>query len=72
MVIFYFRFTSNNECHWTYQEKKITTISKSQLVCDMTTLFVVVLDGDFSSLLNNPKNLDLSFKTDLAFWSCFG
>ena len=21
---------------------------------------------------NNPKNLDLSFKTDLDFWDCFG
>ena len=26
----------------------------------------------FFSFQNNPKNLDLSHKTDLDFWDCFG
>ena len=24
------------------------------------------------SFQNNPRNLDLSYKTDLDFWDCFG
>ena len=26
----------------------------------------------FFSFQNNPKNLDLSYKTDLDLWDCFG
>ena len=27
---------------------------------------------DCLRFLNNPKDLDLSYKTDLDFWGCFG
>ena len=27
---------------------------------------------DFFSFLNNPKDLDLSYKTDLDLWDCLG
>ena len=27
---------------------------------------------EFLSFLNNPKNLDLSYKTDLDLWDCIG
>ena len=35
------------------------------------TLFLQLYDRFFSSK-NNPKNLDLSYKTDLDLWDCLG
>ena len=34
-------------------------------------IFLQLLDS-FFFLLNNPKNLDLSYKMDLDLWDCFG
>ena len=32
----------------------------------------VVIRQSFLSFQNNPKNLDLSYKTDLGLWDCLG
>ena len=36
-----------------------------------STLFLIYMTGGFPSI-NNPKDLDLSCKTDLDLWDCFG
>ena len=42
---------------------------------DLRTLKVPYFFGyktEFFSFQNNPKNLDLSYKTDLDLWNCLG
>ena len=35
-------------------------------------LYFFVIRWRFFSFLNNPKNLDPSYRTDLDFWDCLG
>ena len=46
-----------------------TSGPRSQRVLD--TIFLWLYDRGFS-FENNPKDLDLSYKTDLDLWDCLG
>ena len=43
--------------------------------CQNTSIILPYFFGykaEFLSFQNNPKNLDLSYKTDLDIWDCLG
>ena len=55
---------SINKIYCTYPLSRMATITKSFL---WNYAIIQVLP-----FLNNPKDLDLSYKMDLDFWECFG
>ena len=50
----------------------VTHFGEMLLTISQITVFLRLEDKSFISFLNNPKNLEPSYKTDLNFWNCFG